>query len=347
MRAVGSALRIADVHAIYLVHGTFLGGDAISLFRELSRVWPKAAELARGITKHALDKVARDAGNYTKEYAAEFQSAINAGSERKIPVKLFFWTSENHHLGRADGAVRLIHELAQHEAYRGGRVLFWGHSHAGNVFALITNLLAAGRAERRRFFHAARAYYRLPIFRINDLPVWRETRVILGTEQLKRDISLDLVTFGTPIRYGWDCDGYAKLLHFVNHRPPSDDDQDAPLFPPTVEDMLSAKRGDYIQHLGIAGTNFAPSVFNWRSWISDLRLNRLLQAGIRKRDLLERLRSVTRVAEDGLTLLVDYGEPEGHIAQHLAGHAVYTKLDWLVFHAEEVARRFYGYTNPA
>lgn len=41
-------------------------------------------------------------------------------------------------------------------------------------------------------------------------------------------------------------------------------------------------------------------------------------------------------------MLVDYGPPEGNIAQHLAGHAVYTRKRWMLFHAEEVARRFYG-----
>ncbi|MEO8496552.1 MAG: hypothetical protein ABI614_15910, partial [Planctomycetota bacterium] len=41
-------------------------------------------------------------------------------------------------------------------------------------------------------------------------------------------------------------------------------------------------------------------------------------------------------------LLVDYGLPTEHVGQHHAGHAVYTRLDWLLFHAEEIARRFYG-----
>ena len=50
-----------------------------------------------------------------------------------------------------------------------------------------------------------------------------------------------------------------------------------------------------------------------------------------------------RVAEEGKTLLVDYGPVEGNVAQHLAGHAVYTRISWLPFHVEEVARRFYGH----
>jgi hypothetical protein len=32
----------------------------------------------------------------------------------------------------------------------------------------------------------------------------------------------------------------------------------------------------------------------------------------------------------------------GTVADHHAGHALYTKKQWLLFHAEEVARRFYS-----
>ena len=105
--------------------------------------------------------------------------------------------------------------------------------------------------------------------------------------------------------------------------------------------MLAATAGDYIQQLGIAGTNFTPPFWAWRAWISDIRLGRLLQAGLRKRDTLARLKLGIRVHQDGETLLVDYGPAKGNITQHLAGHAVYTRLDWLLFHAEEVTRRFY------
>lgn len=76
--------------------------------------------------------------------------------------------------------------------------------------------------------------------------------------------------------------------------------------------------------------------------MADVRLGRLLQPRIRKRKLFERLKSDTRTHDEGTNLLVDYGLPTGHIGQHIAGHAVYTRQDWLLFHAEEVARRFYG-----
>jgi hypothetical protein len=40
--------------------------------------------------------------------------------------------------------------------------------------------------------------------------------------------------------------------------------------------------------------------------------------------------------------LVDYGLPDGRITRHLAGHAVYTRKRWMLFHAEETVRRLYG-----
>ena len=108
-------------------------------------------------------------------------------------------------------------------------------------------------------------------------------------------------------------------------------------------DIGELKDGDYVQQLGIAGTNFPPTLFSWRAVLADVRLGRLLQAGIRKRNLLDRLLNGMRVPDEGTTLLVDYGLPEGdagpeHVVKHLAGHAVYTRPEWMLFHAEETAQ---------
>lgn len=59
-------------------------------------------------------------------------------------------------------------------------------------------------------------------------------------------------------------------------------------------------------------------------------------------DPVERFKAGAIVPEEGATLLVDYGPPDGTIAMHHAGHAVYTGTKWLLFHAEEVARQFYS-----
>jgi hypothetical protein len=156
------------------------------------------------------------------------------------------------------------------------------------------------------------------------------------------DTALDVATFGTPIRYGWELEAVANLVHFVNHRPRPDRPEHHGAFPPTMDDVLYARGGDLIQQLGIAGTDFAPTIFVWRTRLAHRRLRRLLERGLRPRALLDRLETGARVAEDGTTLLVDYGEPEGHPGLHFAGHAVYTLPDWMAFHTEEIARRFYA-----
>jgi hypothetical protein len=346
MLRVGDAFRQADVRAIYLVHGTFVGADALGLIREVARVSHAAAEPLRRLEKYASDAITGDAGNFTPQYAAEFERSLGQDAGTQIPVRLFHWSSENHHIGRADGAVRLIHELAEQEHLAGGRVLLWGHSHGGNVFALLTNLLANSRRINARFFRACRSYYRWPLWGRVDIPIWRAVRRMLRkSDHPLKQTALDLVTLGTPVRYGWDEDGMDQLLHFINHRPCPGMPVHRAAPPTSLDDVLTAAGGDYIQQLGIAGSNITPPLWAWRAWLAEIRLSRLLQAGVSGKDLLAHLKLGVRAHDTGENLLVDYGPAEGHIGQHLAGHAVYTRQGWLLFHAEQVAQRFYGWNE--
>jgi hypothetical protein len=341
MKHVGSLFARADVRAIYLVHGTFVGADVLGLLREVARVSPETAVPLRRLHKQALDAITHDAGNYTPEYATAFEEALN-DSGTPLPVRLFHWSGENVHIGRADGAVRLLYELSTQEKLRGGRVLLWGHSHGGNLFALMTNLLANDQGTNARFFRASRSYYRWPHSGKTDMPVWEHVRKMLNRDKSPlSEVLLDVVTLGTPVRYGWDSDGYASLLHFVNHHPAKGLAEYQALFPPSIDDVLSG-RGDTIQQLGIAGTNLALPFWAWRAWLAELRLGRLIQPKIRKRDTLSRLKLGIRAHQEGETLLVDYGPGQGHVGRHVAGHAVYTRRSWLLFHAEQVAQRLYG-----
>jgi hypothetical protein len=331
------------VAAVYLVHGTFAGNDALGLATELGRYLPSASETLRRWGKALFDAMAGDAGNFTESYARLFERGLNAGGGPRIPVRLFNWSSENHHLGRADAAVRLVDELAGANWEPNSRVLMWGHSHAGNVFALLTNLLAAGRRDLRKFFRAAKVYYRWPILQVVDEPHWPRVRKMLAKQvHPLKHVSIDLVTFGTPVRYGWDTGGYSRLLHFIHHRPaPGIEEWEAP-FPPTVDQVQTARYGDYVQQLALAGTNLVPGPFSWRSAWADWQLGKLLEPGLGPKSLFSRLGVRRRVPFEGITLLVDYGLPKGGVKQHVFGHAVYTRAEWLLFHAETVARNFYG-----
>jgi hypothetical protein len=342
MRAVGESLRRAGVAAIYLSHGTFVGADALGVLGELARVLPSAAEAVHRVMPVVVSRLTGEAGNYTASYARLLASAINHTGQARIPVRLFDWSSENHHLGRADGAVRLIDELASGGFRPGQRVLLWGHSHAGNLFALVTNLLAADHEAVDRFFQAAEIYYRWPVVGVVDIPVWNRVEQLLHQELPIGPAAVDIVTFGTPIRYGWDSDGYARLLHFVHHRPSEGLPAYRAPFPPRLDRVMHAADGDYVQQLGIAGTNICPSVFSWRAWLADRRLHQLLQEEAGGTNTLERFQAGAIVPQEGTTLLVDYGRQPGGISRHHAGHAVYTRKEWMLFHAEETVRRFYA-----
>lgn len=349
MQAVGNAYRAAGVRQIILAHGTFVGTDALGMLADLARLFPAASQTLREVIKKLVDHTIGETGNYTAEYAQLFERSLaGKDSPATIPVRLFNWSSENSHIGRADAAVRLIEELAALDLPSDARVLLWGHSHAGNVFAIVTQLLAGNRHAIEAFFAAAKPFYRWPIFGTIDLPQWERVRQLLldhsadDAAAKNRFPQLDIVTFGTPIRYAWNAGGYAQLLHVVHHRPTAGVPAYRTTFPPTLENVLAAEQGDYVQQFGIAGTNLMPSLLAWRTCWADWRLNRLLEGAISPRDLLARLKSGRRVPDAGTTLLVNYGPMPGDITQHHAGHAIYTRREWLLFHAEEVAKEFYG-----
>ena len=335
-------LRDEHVSAIYLVHGTFTGNDALGVFRELEWFVPQWTPPLRRQHKLLIDRFAGQSGNYTARFARQFASLINGEAASPIPVRLFYWSSENNHLGRSDAAVRLLSELVEKTQQQRCRFLLWGHSHAGNVFALMTNLLGGSSAGRRAFFRAGRPYYRWPVPGIVKAPAWPRLREQLaGDPEWPDRIKMDLATFGTPIRYGWDMRSYHRLLHFIHHRPvPGLPDYRA-AFPFSVSDLLNAHYGDYVQQLGIAGTNFPMSLLRWRYRRAEKRLLELLQPNVRWRDTLERLQFGQRVPNEGETLLVDYQSDEQHQTQQLFGHAVYTRPEWLLMHAEEVIHRIY------
>lgn len=358
---ISERLHRAGVRRVYLVHGTFAGDDGLGLIRNLAWVWPEWGRQLRAQRKRLFDQLLGDAGNFTERFAEELEAALrtpgsdpphsesrsadraesNDDSGADIPVRRWNWSSENHHVARAAAAVRLIRTLD--DEVPNGRVLLWGHSHGGNVLAIVTNLLGASRESLAAFFAATAPYSRcLPP---SERFAWRRVAVMLEHGQLADRWKLDIATFGTPIRYGWDTGACDHLLHFVNHRPLDVAHPARAALPMSPAEVLGARGGDYIQQIGIAGTNFPPSFLEWTTWRTERRLQRLLQGKLRKRDLPTRLAAGKRVHADGHSLLVDYyrtanGRPSDRV-DPLAGHAVYTRLEWLPFHLAEIATRFY------
>jgi hypothetical protein len=342
MERIGDALRHAGVGVIYLVHGNLVGADAFGLLPELSRIFPSTSGAVRRVIRRIVDRLAGDLGNFTGNYAKLFEASINRPGVSPIAVRRFHWSSENNHIGRADGAIRLIHELSSLELEADRRVMLWGHSHAGNVFALMTNLLGGSRDAVEAFFQATRVYYRWPLLGCVDIPVWWRVRQLLRDPNAPiRRRSLDLVTFGTPIRYGWESAGYSRLLHFVYHRPVQGMPEYRAAFPPNLKRVLRGAEGDYVQQLGIAGTDIQPSRLAWRARVAENRLQQLLHSQMLQCNPWDRFKAGAIVPDEGTTLLVDYGPMAGGVARRHAGHAVYTRTEWLLFHAEEVVRQCY------
>lgn len=347
LSAAGEAFGAANVAAIYCVHGTFVGNDVLGLLTELSRFTPSLSRSFSRVGKRVIDIVAGEAGNYTRGFTQLLENELEQSVTRKIPVRLFHWSSQNNHIARADGAIRLIAELADQAARfdrpEEQRVQLWGHSHGGNVLALVSQVLGADCAMREEFFEAARSFYNAWVRRRVDMPVWQRVREILDDENHPvRQISLDMVTYGTPIRYGWHSGGYANLLHFVHHRPPPQgEDWQAPI-PLKLMRARKALDGDYVQQIGIAGTNFMPLPIAVRTWLADRRLHAVLQNEMLRENIIARLRRKSRVPDEGTTLLVDYDEINPWVTRHIFGHGLYTLRKWLPFHCQEIAKQFYA-----
>ena len=338
IRQAGRLMFDAGVRTWYLIHGTFVGTDASGWIRRISRVVPHLGSKLGRIQKRAVDTVLSDYSNYSDE----FESLIKDSQEdsARVDVRRFHWSSENHHIGRADGAIRLLGQLLDEPADPDQRIVLWGHSHGGNLLALLSQILAATPKERQTFFDATARYYRTSRGRY-DLPVWERVREACRKEQPLKQ-TLDVVTFGTPVRYGWNLEAVCKLTHFIYHRPFPGRPPDRARFPFDRDEFRCAAGGDYIQQMALAGTDFSPGLTALRARQANRALEALLQQGVHRRDLFFHLHHGQRTHEDGTNLLVDYGQQDDNLLSHMAGHAIYTMTEWLHFHMTTVANLYYA-----
>lgn len=389
--AATKAFQGQNVAAVFLVHGTFAGDDTFGLLTELERHVPSFAKRLQRTRKRVFDFFARETGNFSREFARDLESALNAsnlqlalgaggGSEvnvtenstpspqrklgvdppfhdqTKIQVNRFTWSGLNHHIARADGAIRLIVELARHaEKYSAAldhplppRFQLWGHSHGGNAMALLANLLAADEPSLQKFFACCQRFYQSWFTQQINLKTWQRAQEILSdAKHPLRRWEVDYVTFGTPLRYDWPEQAKDRLINFVNHRPAA-----TPLNEPGCDhlgpqrfrpwQLLTGAAGDYVQQIGIAGSNFPAFPPALRAMLADRSLGKLLEADLQREFLLTRIHHGRRVAECGTTLLVDYHDQGLAPWRHILGHGTYTRREWLPFHCEEVVKHLCG-----
>lgn len=313
MTKIGERMSSSGVAAVVFVHGTFTGSDPLSAAALVERALPE--RVARGVartirktTRAATSAVLGDLGNFGTAYVRLFEDAINGEAKRKrISCTEFVWSSENHHVGRLEAALALVRVLAAHAelAPSGSTLLLMGHSHAAQLFALVTQLLARSIATEAI----------VDVARVRGLDIGALERDL---ETLQGN-GVDFVTFGAPARYAWaDVEGVRVLhvLHAAN------------------EGAL----GDWIQKLGAEGSDF-PAIDAEERRINTA-LGGTLGAGFSPTLLAKNLTQKDASARDGAFVFVDYTATAGALGSAIA-HGVYTRLDAMLFNAHLIAERLY------
>jgi len=301
-------------------------------------------------THEALDLLAQEVGNFTTAYVREFEQGLQQEGRSSIPCARYIWSSRYHHVGRVEAAIALIEFLQRWSAelslLKDDRILLIAHGHAGQVLALLSNLITRGESEARpRVFDILAKYWEAHPGEGRSVEQLEILYRMLIDQRFLSGVSLDMVTLGTPIRHGWDTDGVGRLLHVVNHRKIRADGKTwlAKMELPQVAwEMPYQTGGDYVQQLAVAGTDEVPSS------------PETLQANMDFRDIfepydgferwLECTRRTTRCPNDGQCLLVEYGiqANEESPRQHLFGHACYTQSRAMLFAAQEIAEALYS-----
>lgn len=310
MADIGGRLRDDGVVAIVFAHGSFVGNDPLSALALVERALPAQRALAKTLRRHTrayVERLLGDRGNFGSGYVRLFEQALGG----TIPCTSFVWSSENHHLGRLEGALGLVRALATHAELGAprGRILILGHSHAGQVFALVTQLLSRSLASEA-ILDVARAR----LLDVSSLDVDLETL----------DASaLDFVTFGAPARYAWASVPNIRSLHVVHGR------------------AASAFSGhDWVRRLGGAGSDFP--ALGAQERLLNASLVPALGPGFAPSELVRSLRAAPATPTHGELVLVDYGgERLASLLSSGLGHANYTRLDGMLFHASLVTARLY------
>ncbi|QPD02932.1 MAG: hypothetical protein Nkreftii_000706 [Candidatus Nitrospira kreftii] len=376
----GTSLSRAGVASIVFLHGSLHGTDVFGMQR-LDEVGGLKRGYSRGVsgvdallaamreesngipllpgglkpplsnddaTKYLLDEQVGDAGNFTEAYIQSFKQAINKSLDQPISCLRLLWSCEHHHLGRALAAVRLLNELyklCRHQNLgKGHRILVQAHGQAGLVLALVSNLLCpspiTGRPKLLSILHGYAEQADHPELAATV----KHVESLLTTASILGGVGLDIATFGTPVRYGWDPSGIGNLLHLVNHRNLRTDGKNwlAKMeLPQITMEMPLAWGGDYVQELAVAGTDAVPRTESAQA--ANKRVWEMVESYDGFERWLECARRAVRFPGEGRCLLVDYKDSTGSTnpRDHYYGHAVYSRRHALLFNTRQIVRAFY------
>lgn len=332
-------LKDTNVRHIFLVHGTFTGDNALGLFDIFEPIEKNLTgsttiiDKLKSLGKSALNFIVDDVGNYTESYA----NSLSEGLNKEIPCDLFIWGSGNFHLARLKGAIKLVEKLADIITHQNihdeERILLIGHSHAGQLFALLTTFLENGNKAQQLFD---------VIDESNQLGT--KTELLSHLDKIKM-VHFDIVTFGTPVRYSWGKYDNYRLLAIVNHRSPID-----------ITGLLTTRDGDYVQQWGAEGTDINPTSEANLNDKLDVILDKGRDISLLRDSLKHKNRRHPHYADGTVvaeTLLIDYKDNAApilglpisldisHCVKTLFGHGVYTEAKAMLFNINKIVEFFY------
>jgi len=381
MAALGKRLSHAGVRMIVLLHGSIMGTDVFGVQRVddlggLKRGYSRGVagldallalmrESSNGMsllpgglkpplanddaTKRLLDEQIGDAGNFTNTYLELIRQSLNQGLDRPIHCVRELWSCEHHHLGRAIAAVSMLERLHSwgetHKLSQGDRILVQAHGQAGLVLALVSNLLCvASNSSRTRLLDLLSTF----ASQVNrpDIPsTIQRIAPLLSNGAILNGATLDVVTLGMPVRYGWDPSGLGKLLHIVNHRSMRTDGKtwlSKMELPQITMEMPIAWGGDYVQELAVAGSDAVPTTEAAKA--ANKAIWELVEPFDGFERWLECARRAVRIPSEGLGILADYKDSTGstNVRDHYFGHAAYTRLNAMLFNTTAIVQSLYS-----
>lgn len=303
----------SEVKSLYLLHGTFVGEDPFHIAALLERSFPnlrkEVIQKIKKKIKQGQNLMAKDLGNFVDEHVDFFQSVL------ACQVFNFSWSSANHHYARLEGCVDLVEQLAKrHEGEE--RVLFIGHSHAGQIFAILTQL----------FFNED--------LRSLVQSIFPEKNLLEDLAKIQK-LKFDFVTLGTPARYPWYLAENMRLLHLINHR-------GTDLLGGSFKDAVFTRKGDYVQQWGIAGSDMKAQELEIQK--INKSLEPFLGSGTNLEILRKKIPAKNRLHTDGHHIFVDYGDNSRlpNFVKTAFGHGTYTRLKYMPFLLEVVREKFYS-----
>jgi len=324
MEGIGASLQAQGVAHIILLHGTFAGDDPLDIFsntfeqKSWQTKWQKIILPFRHL-RHAYrvlkDRVIGNVGNFTPQYCATLEQGLQA----KIQVHCFHWPSGNHHLARIRGLIHLIDLILSLKVQKTERVLLIGHSHAGQLFAALSQM-----SQRPAHFCKILG---------QDLGLLSDATEFQRKLEGLMNLNLDLATWGAAPRYKWHLPAHWSLVHLLNFR------KIPPRFPNPWK-LLTAGYGDSIYLLAGPGSD------TWAPFRRDRKLNRLLDSvfgvGLSLHHWWFSIRTGIKLHNQGRHFFIDYHDAgASRFFKSFLGHGIYTHPGLMLFNFEIMVTGLY------